>query len=93
MSKIHQMTLNAMAHLTKDNEIVEQAKFFEFFDENNDGYISLRELKKIFSQKFDRHQIRKILMALDADKNGAVNYNEFIAATLGTKLIFNIEKI
>jgi Ca2+-binding EF-hand superfamily protein len=32
--------------------------------------------------KYDEKTLEKILRAIDTDKNGAINYTEFVAATL-----------
>eukprot|EP00343_Euplotes_focardii_P003290 CAMPEP_0205809560 /NCGR_PEP_ID=MMETSP0205-20121125/13832_1 /ASSEMBLY_ACC=CAM_ASM_000278 /TAXON_ID=36767 /ORGANISM="Euplotes focardii, Strain TN1" /LENGTH=60 /DNA_ID=CAMNT_0053086997 /DNA_START=1110 /DNA_END=1289 /DNA_ORIENTATION=+ len=40
-----------------------------------------------------KEEIEEILKAVDTDKNGAINYNEFIAATLNIKLMTDKGKL
>lgn len=55
---------------------------FFSIDENNDGYITLKELQEAMKGKLTPEQLEQILRAVDTDKNGAINYTEFVAATL-----------
>lgn len=55
---------------------------FFSIDVNNDGYITLKELQEAMKGKLSPDQLQQILRAVDTDKNGAINYTEFIAATL-----------
>ena len=62
-------------------------------DENNDGYITLKELRITLIDHFEEEELETILRAVDTDKNGAINYTEFIAATLEAKVCTDQAKI
>lgn len=76
-----------MAHLCGTDEIAESKKFFSSLDINNDGYITLKELKEALKDKFDDATLQQIIRSIDTDKNGAINYTEFVAATLNANVI------
>lgn len=61
---------------------MENKKIFFNIDKNNDGYITLKELKEAMKGRLSEDELQNILRAVDTDKNGAINYTEFIAATL-----------
>ena len=68
-------------------------KAFLTIDQNNDGYITLKELRSCLQNHFEESELETILRAVDTDKNGAINYTEFIAATLETSVSTNHEKV
>lgn len=86
-SKIQQIALNCIAHLCGNEEVSESNKLFKSIDINGDGYITLRELKEVLKDKYDDSVLQNIIRSIDADKNGAINYTEFIAATLKTSVV------
>lgn len=77
-----------IASRTTDKEIKEEMKTFRELDKNNDGYITVHELKSALKDKMNQEEIKEILSGVDTDKNGAINYTEFIAATLN-KILSN----
>lgn len=58
---------------------------FRSLDKNKDGYLTLKELKEGMKDNPNIDEIARLLNNIDLDQNGAINYNEFIAATLNTK--------
>ena len=67
---------------------------FQKFDSDKDGYINLHELKKGMEDTTNE-EIFKIMESVDTDRNGEINYNEFISATMDNKLVknsFSIDK-
>ena len=82
------MVLTFIASRTTDKEIKEEMKTFRELDKNNDGYITVHELKSALKDKMSQEEIKEILSGVDTDKNGAINYTEFIAATLN-KILSN----
>ena len=66
---------------------------FSKIDKNNDGYITFNELKEAFKDKYSEETLEKILRAIDTDKNGAINYTEFIAATMTSSVFSDDQKI
>lgn len=61
---------------------------FRKFDKNGDGLLSLEELKEGIRSfkniKISEFEIEKTAIALDSNKNGFVDYTEFIAACIET---------
>ena len=71
-------------HLTS-RETKEFVELFKSLDENSDGVLSIDEIKKGVEQsKFGTKgdNIVKIFEEMDIDKNGLVNYTEFISALM-----------
>lgn len=65
-------------------------EMFRSLDKNKDGYLTLKELKEGMKDNPNIDEIAWLLNNIDLDQNGAINYSEFIAATLNTKAM--IEK-
>jgi len=51
-------------------------------DKNKDGYVTLKELKDGLKDNLNIEEIARLLNSIDMDQNGAINYSEFIAATM-----------
>merc|ERR1712165_390812 len=50
---------------------------FQRFDENGDGKISVAEMSKVLGK--DESEVKALIAEVDTDKNGEVDYDEFIA--------------
>ena len=67
--------------------------FFKL-DKNRDGYITLKELREGVKDFENMEELSEILKGVDVDNNGAINYTEFIAATLDqTKYLSESKRI
>ena len=69
-------------HLSKNktntNEVVEA---FQVFDKNNNGVLSIRELKHILTNlgnKFSEEEVEEIFKEVDLDQDGNISYREFV---------------
>lgn len=91
--KLRQTVLTFLASRVTDGEIAEQTKLFQELDANNDGYITFKELSKGLQDKMKAEEIQAIMDSVDTDKNGAINYNEFIAATLEPSITQDIARV
>jgi calcium-dependent protein kinase len=67
-------------------------KLFEQLDKNKDGYITIKELQEADSSN-SGVDLKNILMSIDMDKNGAINYSEFIAATMNDFITKDMKKV
>lgn len=87
--------LSFLATKVNDDEIKEEIELFNSFDSNNDGYITKKELKKglLRLKKRTDEEIDAIMESMDTDKNGAINFNEFISATLNSNISKDYERI
>lgn len=96
-SKLKKAILSYLASRVTGEEIKENVQMFNSIDKNNDGYITLKELQKGLQATTtkSKEEIETIMMSVDTDKNGAINFNEFIAATLDISIYkdyANLEK-
>lgn len=70
----------------------ELSKTFEALDANNDGRLTRDELLVGFTAQMGavaaEAEVDRIMTTVDMDANGAIDYSEFIAATVNkTKLL------
>jgi calcium-dependent protein kinase len=91
--KLRQTVLTFLASRASDEEIQKQTLYFHHLDSNNDGYITLKELNKGLQDNYTPAEIKEIMDSVDTDKNGAINFNEFIAATLEPSITKDLSRI
>ena len=84
--EIKKIALSFIASILDENEIDDLKKAFEAFDNCKDGQITLDEMKKGLLQlkpnKFTDNDCQALFNLLDSDKNGRIDYTEFLAATI-----------
>lgn len=88
--------LSFLSAKASDEDIKEEIELFQSFDTNNDGYITKKELRKgmmKLSDSYTDEDIDRIMDSMDTDKNGAINFNEFISATLNNKISTDYSRI
>ena len=88
-AKLKKAALTYLASRSVDRDIQAEMAIFKKLDKNNDGYITLKELKSGMKGIPNLEEVSRILNSIDTDKNGAINYNEFIAATIDTEKLVN----
>jgi len=93
VNKMQQLALSIMAHQCEGGEIDDHKKIFFKLDKNNDGYITKKELRAGLKGLKDEEEIERILRAIDTDKNGAISYTEFVAATLNNSTLNDLQRI
>jgi Ca2+-binding EF-hand superfamily protein len=57
---------------------------FKYFDKDNDGFINIHDLSKIFfnlGEKFNEEKLNEILLTIDYDQDGFISYQDFIQMT------------
>ena len=83
---LKKISLLFIASRLDENEIRHLKKIFEAFDRGKDGQISIDELQQGLIQlkttHFKPEEIFNLFKTIDADKNGRIDYTEFLAATL-----------
>lgn len=94
-SQLKKAILSFLATKVNDEEIKEEIELFHRFDKNHDGYITKKELMKGLGKikKHTSEEVDQIMNSIDTDKNGAINFNEFISATLNNNISRDYERI
>ena len=91
------MTLLFIASRLDESEIDSLKKTFEAFNLQKDGQISYEELKKglkeLNCQKITDEELCELFKSIDVDKNGKIDYTEFLAATLQKKMYLKEERL
>ncbi|CEL97997.1 unnamed protein product [Vitrella brassicaformis CCMP3155] len=80
--------LTVIAQQLTDNEIDQLKKIFIALDNNGDGTLTTQEVKEGLSKsglKELPQDLEQIMMEVDSDGSGVIDYTEFIAATLEKK--------
>ena len=78
---------------------VELSKFntaFNAIDLDHEGFISNKELKKAFEKlgkELKEEEISEIIKRIDYDKNGKLNYSEFLMASINLKNFINDQRL
>merc|ERR1711997_1046624 len=72
----------------KANEVDEEADLreaFKIFDRDKDGYISMKELKKVANMlgtMLTKEEVEEFMAEADSDGNGKLDYDEFVKMLL-----------
>ena len=78
------LALMVIAHKSSTDDIVKLRKAFDQFDSDNAGTIDLSEFRAELNKlgTYTDEEIEKIFSSVDLNKDGSINYTEFLAATL-----------
>ena len=92
-SKFEELVLAYIVHnMPRPKEAKNAIKLFKLANKNEDGKLLRNELKETLlnfvSEEF-LNNYDEIFSLLDGDNNGYIDYEEFLRATLGRKLIVN----
>ena len=88
--------LTYIASRLKDNEVQNLKEIFTQFDKNQDGCVTLEEMREGFIQlgiKDVDLDIEGIFKSIDTDRSGRIDYTEFIAASMDKKLYMREERL
>ena len=96
--KLQQASLAFIVHTLASSEDVKSLRnVFIAFDLNGDGRLTKDELIEAMSQLMTRGEARdeveKIMKVIDVDKNGFIEYEEFLRATLNKDKLLSKENI
>lgn len=89
------LIMEIIVQIIEDEQITKLNKIFHAIDLNHEGFISVEELEKAFKKSgfiINMEEVRNIMQHIDLDKNGKVNYSEFLIATLDIKLLLQNKK-
>lgn len=96
--KLKQATLAFIVSqcLTKE-ETDKMEEIFSAMDKNNDGMLSKEEISEGYEEHFgipiDDEELDKIFSAIDTDGSGAIDYSEFLMATMNEQQLMSKEKL
>ena len=94
-SKMRKAVLTYIASRLTQNEIDALNKNFQEIDDNNDGKLTLEEIKMAASRNkgINLELIEEIFKSIDTDGSGSIEYTEFISASLDKSLYLQKEKL
>eukprot|EP00271_Cylindrocystis_brebissonii_P020863 TRINITY_DN715_c0_g1_i1.p1 TRINITY_DN715_c0_g1~~TRINITY_DN715_c0_g1_i1.p1 ORF type:complete len:556 (-),score=128.92 TRINITY_DN715_c0_g1_i1:703-2370(-) len=85
-SRLKQLALKALAQTLAPEEIEDLKDQFNAIDVNGDGTITLDEIRQAMTKdvpfSVKENRIMAILAAMDSNRDGFIDFNEFVAATL-----------
>ena len=96
--KLQQAALTYIVnHLVSKKDKNELIELFQQFDKNGDGVLSKDEIlagyREILGDEDAEKEAKRIMEEVDLDKNGTIDYNEFIIASLSRQKLVNQEKL
>jgi len=86
LDSLAQASLCRVAYHLDDALVEDMRKVFNQIDSDNDGMISLDEMRQAEGSigKYDFARVEDLFRNADYDGSGAIEYTEFLAATLGS---------
>ena len=94
-SKLRKAVLTFIASRLSEEEVKNIKKIFQTIDDNNDGKLSLQEMKEAVAKTpgLKPELIEQIFKSIDTDNSGNIEYTEFIAASLEKNVYLNEQKL
>ena len=92
--KFQQATIAYIVHFISTNEeLKELKKLFKILDTSGDGRLNIKELKEGFEKHYGKcltqFELEKIMSNLDQDRNGYIEYEEFLRVAINHKTIMS----
>ncbi|KAL2468206.1 calcium-dependent protein kinase 29 [Forsythia ovata] len=85
MNKLKKLALKVIAENLSEEDIKGLKQMFDNMDTDGSGTITFEELKtglSMLGSKLSEAEIRQLMEAADVDKNGSIDYIEFITVTM-----------
>ena len=97
-SKFQRAVIRFIAtQLLSQEETSELSSIFKSLDTSGDGKINEQELtqycKKIFGAALSEEEIHTIMLRVDTDRSGYIDYSEFLAAAMDRKKLLSVERL
>jgi len=94
-NKLRKAVLTYIASRLSEEEIKKIKAIFQSIDVDNDGKLSLEEMKKAvsLSDGMKLEFIDQIFKSIDTDNSGNIEYTEFISASIEKNIYLNEEKL
>lgn len=95
MNRFKKSILSFIANRTNNKDVEKLRDTFIAMDENEDGLITIKELESAFDKlKINDHvDLKSLFEQIDYNKNGFINYTEFLAAMIDEKTYVTEEKL
>ena len=75
-----------LATQCSEKDIINIKNLFLELDKNHDGHLSYEEFSEIFKGRASNEEIKNIMNSIDFDRNGLIDYSEFLAASIGNNI-------
>ena len=94
-NKLRKAVLTYIASRLSEEEIKKIKAIFQSIDVDNDGKLSLEEMKKAVSlaDGIKMENIEELFKSIDTDNSGNIEYTEFISASIEKNVYLNKEKL
>jgi calcium-dependent protein kinase len=94
-NKLRKAVLTYIASRLSEEEIKKIKAIFQSIDIDNDGKLSLEEMKKAVSlaDGMKIEDIEKLFKSIDTDNSGNIEYTEFISASIEKNIYLKEEKL
>ncbi len=83
--QLKKLTATFVASQMSEKDVQRLGELFRKIDINHDGFISIDELKTALSDEtawVELKDLKALMDSIDVDKNGRINYTEFLASSL-----------
>eukprot|EP01022_Parablepharisma_sp_SALTPOND_P001083 TRINITY_DN105553_c1_g1_i1.p2 TRINITY_DN105553_c1_g1~~TRINITY_DN105553_c1_g1_i1.p2 ORF type:complete len:234 (-),score=34.40 TRINITY_DN105553_c1_g1_i1:1279-1980(-) len=91
--KLKKAVLTYIATQLSEKELAPLRTLFKSLDSNGDGKLSYQEIKQGLKGRADEKELTSLMVAVDTDNNGYIEYNEFLAAAMGEQLAHYKERL
>lgn len=92
-NRLKKTVLTFIASQLNESEIKDLGEEFCRLDLNNDGELSLDEIKSGMKERHNSSQLEELVRSIDTDGSGTINYTEFIAANLDNNIYMKQDKL